>query len=285
MSICITQLPKYSIVFCVPAHPHHQPESAITGSEQFKPPSTQLCTPHPDIATALNNYMAQPPPPHIPPWLLARVQNCVSVPNDVHFESAMYGPIASYLHALFPLDRRFMVKPQGILWPDMSQSEAADGSDEEQHMAISSDDSDDPDYQYEHPRSDDTMASQDSYGVTTESRYVPGSSDSVSYPDFLLVKATETLTDDRLLLIVEVKKRNWPERNARLQLSRYLALAKTKRRVPQLQWLLILGNRTEVYHLESALHDAETVKGNDYNTTGADLRALIHNIAVDNWAI
>lgn len=74
---------------------------------------------------------------------------------------------------------------------------------------------------------DAANTSFDSYGnLTTKSSFKQG----FCFSDFLIVKATETLTDDTLWLIIEVKKDSKTIALARLQMAEYLKLATPKRR-------------------------------------------------------
>ncbi|KAF8874656.1 hypothetical protein BD779DRAFT_1565781 [Infundibulicybe gibba] len=73
----------------------------------------------------------------------------------------------------------------------------------------------------------------------------------IRYPDFIIVKATKNLTDDTILLIVEVKKDCDSKDAARLQMYEYLGMAASKRRAKALQGLLIMGAKSECCHLDS----------------------------------
>ena len=125
----------------------------------------------------------------------------------------------------------------------------------------------------------------DSYGNPTKSRRSLGSKQGFRFPDFLIVKATETLTEDTLLLIVEVKKDSKTIALARLQMIEYLQLAAPKRRDPRLQGLIIIGPRTEAFYLDSGSYNANPAAhpGPKFHTTGQNLKRRIHNIAAQHW--
>ncbi|KAF8958792.1 hypothetical protein BDZ97DRAFT_1840766 [Flammula alnicola] len=254
--------------------------------------------------------MAQPqiPMPHVDQWVTGRVRNVVSiVPRGIRFEASMYGPLLSYLATFFPAHRRFMIKPQAILRPkyigdfmsdiaeqgsDGSVSDRSDraemeeggddvsvneSEDEPREPDIGSD-SEDEDVDWDDAR--DT--SFDSYGDPTPSRD-EGSAQGIRFPDFLIVKATESLTDDTILIIVEVKRDSRSLPSSRRQIQQYLQLAATKRRVRFLQGFLIVGDVTESYYLNSEHRDAVAVRGPSFVTTNLALKARLHQVAAQNW--
>ena len=105
----------------------------------------------------------------------------------------------------------------------------------------------------------------------------------VVYPDFLVVKVTGSLTDDTILLVVEVKENQRSLRISRLQIQNYLKLAASKRRAPLLQGFLVVGATTETFMLNSDARNADIVIGPSFNTLGDGLANRMHNIAVENW--
>jgi len=123
----------------------------------------------------------------------------------------------------------------------------------------------------------------DSYGNPTSSRVINGSLKGYRYPDFIIVKATTSLTNDTILLIVEVKKNGNSITTSRLQIQEYLRMAAPKRRVRLLQGLLVMGPTTESFFLVSGAHDAAVVPGPSFHTTGQNLQTHIHTIAAQNW--
>ena len=284
------------------------------------------------------------PIPAVAQWVNNRLANSVAMFPGLRFENSMYGPLTSYLHAFFPADRQFMIKPQGILRPEHVGEYLSDiceqGSDDYQHWQAdevdmlqggddgvmefddnqkdegekdkSKDDDEEEEEGDEEDEDEDgedgeageeeeeadekgseemevnwdaANTSFDSYGNPTKSRRSSGSKQGFRFPDFLIVKATETLTDDTLLLIIEVKKDSKTIALARLQMIEYLQLVAPKRRDPRLQGLIIIGPRTEAFYLDSESYSANSVAlpGPKFLTTGQNLKRRIHNIAAQHW--
>ncbi|KAF8950041.1 hypothetical protein BDZ97DRAFT_2086204 [Flammula alnicola] len=163
---------------------------------------------------------------------------------------------------------------------DQQEDQQQEDQQEDQQQEEQQEDNDAEDMDW-----DAGNTSFDSYGNPTKSRRIPGSKKGSRIPDFLVVKATETLTDDTLLLIVEVKKNSRTLTVSRLQMIEYLEMAAPKRRDPLLQGLLIVGSRTEAFYLDSGHHDAAPCarRGPRFHTTGRGLKQRIHNIAVQHW--
>ncbi|GLB39460.1 hypothetical protein LshimejAT787_0606220 [Lyophyllum shimeji] len=278
--------------------------------------------------------MAQPPaaPPMLPAWLDGHLRNIVNAIPRIHFEHSMYGPLNAYLQTFFPPDRAFMIKPQGMLRPELhpfrpfdafsdigdredvprlteaeilnwtqglkegDQAAAPRPSDEAMDMQIDEEnfvpaifhrgpgdldifqnmdgsDEDEPD------TLPDPNISSDSYGVEVK-RTNRGN----RYPDFIVVKGTDGLNGDRILLIVEVKKGDDSLVAARMQIELYLTMAADKRRVPFLQGLLVMGATTECYFLDSLDGNPGDVSNPvQFLTTGMALQTRIHGVAVANW--
>ncbi|KAF8899449.1 hypothetical protein BD779DRAFT_1795869 [Infundibulicybe gibba] len=123
-----------------------------------------------------------------------------------------------------------------------------------------------------------SLASNDSYGVG-----IKHTNKGIRYPGFIIVKATESLNDDRILLVVEVKKSDDGQDAARLQIREYLELAANKRRVMFLQGLLIMGATTECYFLDSLDDNPGGISNPVYfHTTGPQLKTRLHEIAIAN---
>ncbi|KAF8884343.1 hypothetical protein BD779DRAFT_1472108 [Infundibulicybe gibba] len=267
--------------------------------------------------------MDQPPAtPTVPEWIDGRLQAIVSAIPAIHFEHSVYGPLAAYLHTLFPPERSFMVKPQGMLRPKLDHNDGPDidifsdigaqegpsgkwtrddilgwargvddglededtaelllfdpdGSAVELDILQNMDDDSDGEPEPDHIPGPDT--SLDSYGIG-----VKRTNKGIRYPDFIVVKATKSLTNDTILLVVEVKKDDDSRAAARLQICKYLEIAAGKRRAKFLQGLLVMGKRSECYRFgggeEGSIGDAFS-----FPTTSAELNAITHRIAVDNW--
>ena len=80
------------------------------------------------------------------------------------------------------------------------------------------------------------MDSVDSYGQPAE-RGVK----SIGIPDFIISKATGSLDEDCILLVVEVKKPQFSKHKAIFQVQRHLAMATERRSVQPLRGILIRG--------------------------------------------
>lgn len=249
--------------------------------------------------------------PVVEEWLQARFVN--SVGAATRYEHSIYGPLTSYLHAFFPSNRRFMVKPQGMLRPqraldlfeevgqgfnltlnmdysveiDPKQGILDEDEEDNDELKKLSEKVDEVADEYQEIDEGDTYfdeLSVDSYGHPVPSRNVPGSNNGVKFPDFVVVKASDTLTDDTLLLIVEVKISDNSRSLASLQIMDYLMKAASRRRDPLLKGLLIQGNKTAVFQLGPDGQPQQR-SGRRFNTGGDGFGKFLHSTAVRNWAM
>ncbi|TFK38152.1 hypothetical protein BDQ12DRAFT_735746 [Crucibulum laeve] len=270
-----------------------------------------LCIDHHKMA-------AQTTVPVLQPWALARLRNVVSIHPGVRFEASIYGPLLLLLFTIFPPIKQFITKPQGLLRPPLEAGgdiladiNNTDSDDEEKQVHEEPPYDDDVEYGVE-PESEnvpeetvseeDTSTededfimedgeeeglpefggdvSMDSYNCPTASRNVKGSYKHTSFADFLVAKGGESLTGDKLVLVVEVKKNRTNRRDARYQIQRYLIQSRRKNRDAHLVGILVLGQRTEAYTLSGPGDDAVVNAGLVYDTTSESLCNLLHGIAV-----
>ena len=114
-------------------------------------------------------------PTTVPPpdWVFQRI---IAVGGETRprYEASLYGQTTCLLISNFPLTRRFMIKPQGKIHPEFINN-----------------------------MNDTIRTSLDSYHA--EVLGFQGSESGVKIPDFIVVKATESKDDDRVLMLVEIK--------------------------------------------------------------------------------
>ena len=110
-------------------------------------------------------------------------------------------------------------------------------------------------------------------------------------PDFLLVKAQATLTDDTLIGLIEIKRNSLEAVNAKVQLNGYMKRAMSKtNRIDNLQGYLVCGGTTEVYRW---VDERLVLQGDPMFTIGMDVMngmndgndfiASIRQLARDTW--
>ena len=131
-----------------------------------------------------------PPPPD---WVFQRII-AVGRETGPHYEASLYSPTTCLLISNFPLTRCFMIKPQGKIHPEFISN-----------------------------INDSTIrTSLDSYHAEVLPQGFQGSESGVKIPDFIVVKATESKDDDRVLMVVEIKPSDQSLANSMEQLTTYL---------------------------------------------------------------
>lgn len=158
------------------------------------------------------NQAAQLP---YPSWLNLRLEAMFR--NPPRFDNPYYGPINGILNSIFPPAQSFLVKPQAILLPNqpiVSSSDLPPGTSQHPDASRSSSriaeaaaiaaqgDG------LSGPTSHDkkvSISSIDSLGDNILPRREGGWMDDVFIPDFLVVKATEDMSKDIPLVLVEIK--------------------------------------------------------------------------------
>ncbi len=146
-----------------------------------------------------------------------------------------------FLNVFFPISRKFIIKPQGLL---RAQVEDEDSPVEDQDS--DSDDSEESEIYNFQQGFENALAnnSSDSYhDIVGKTQGVKGS----SIPDFIIVKAGPKNKADILLAIIEVKINAADKPLGRLQICRYLTKASTKTQSHRMAGFLIYDNIVEIY--------------------------------------
>ena len=136
--------------------------------------------------------MATPNIPPPPDWVFQRII-AVGGETGPRYEASLYGPVTCLLVSYFPVTDFFMIKPQGKICPEFINDV------------------------------DDTIrTSFDSYRAEVLPRGFGGSESGVRIPYFIVVKATESKDNDRVLMLVEIKPLDRSLANSLEQLTNYL---------------------------------------------------------------
>ena len=163
-----------------------------------------------------------------PQWVYDRLA-ATGGENKARYEASLYGPLNAFLTSYFGVDQNFMVKPQPKIRPEFIGN------------------------------SEDVLfrPSLDSYHAEVLPRSFGGFEAQLRSPDFIVVKATASRDNDRLLLVVEIKPSDMFEENAVEQLSEYMGMLADKHRhdtkeplfANTLHGLLILGDHVRILPL------------------------------------
>jgi len=150
---------------------------------------------------------AFPPVRPLDEWLQRRLASTIE--EDLRFEASFYGPINSLLTHVFPLQQRFMVKPQPKLHPVAGMPPPQSEAESSERVSIDS--------------MNNVVQSRKAGRVSTDE------------PDFIVVKAGFEYGGDLALAVVEVKKKH--EKITRVdwdQALRYLRNISHKNPAPHL---------------------------------------------------
>jgi hypothetical protein len=196
---------------------------------------------------------------HPPAWVYARI-NFAGEALGARYEASLYGPINAFLASYFLLERCFMTKPQPKIRPDYEVDPAEP-----------------------QPRS-----SVDSYNSPVVSRADGGKEYPLREPDFITVKATHDIANDRVVLVVEVKPYGTNVIHARAQLEDYMETLAQKYRVDTdtsifehtLHGLLVIGNQVEMFTLNIA--DEIKVRG-PRTFDHHDVKEFMSTLVYANW--
>ena len=207
--------------------------------------------------------MANAPPNNmVPPWLAVRLRSAGGLLAP-RYEASLYGPINSLLNWYFPVVQEFMIKPQGKIRPEHT----SDVVDDDVEMV---------------------RVSLDSYGGEVLSREEKGGEQSLKAPDFTVVKATASLHNDRVLMIIEVKRFEMSLESAQNQIGEYFDALSDKYKFTngqplfdRLEGLLIVGKDVLLVTLSSA--GAEIEFSPIHDITSAAVHNFVREIAVANW--
>ena len=145
----------------------------------------------------MSDRMADVPPNiPIPAWLADRLWAAGG--NEApRYEASLYGPINSLLMWHFPVAQQFMIKPQALIRPEYINEILDDHNVELVRVSL------------------------DSYSGEVISRDEKGEEQSLKRPDFIVVKATPSLHNDQLLLVVEIKRQGVQLQSAKEQIAEY----------------------------------------------------------------
>jgi hypothetical protein len=211
----------------------------------------------------LEHRMAAPPNQPIPLWLAARLR---SAGGDLspRYEASLYGPINSLLVWYFPVTQQFMIKPQAKIRPEYSYDMVDDGDE------------------------DMVRVSLDSYDAEVLPREEEGGESSLKVPDFIAVKATASLHNDRVLFVVEVKRLHMSLQSAKEQLAEYFGALVDKHRFSDgqplfdhLEGLLVVGNLVTFATL--ATPGAIVQFSPFHDIAGGAVHTFVRAIAAAHW--
>lgn len=191
-----------------------------------------------------------------PPWVYQRII-AVGGQQGPRYEASLYGPTNCFLVPYFPISRHFMVKPQAKIRPEFINN------------------------------FDPTIRiSLDSYHAEVLPRSIRGSEIGVKIPDFIVVKATQSKDDDKLLLVVEIKTSDQSLNDSAEQLVSYLEAFAEKYRDDTeeplfriLYGLLLVGEKVKLYtfHIDGRIGTTGLL-----DITSPTVHSFLNNIATTN---
>jgi hypothetical protein len=143
----------------------------------------------------------------------------------------------------------------------------------------------------EHTRlSEEPEGSVDSYDAEVLSRDEGGREASYLIPDFIIVKATGSLHEDRLLAVVEVKPEDASQDEAEEQLQAYLEMVMSKNTIAgepiahRICGILVSGS--DVKMIDTVATAAESMHyTSSCNINGRPVHRFLRNISLQNWAV
>jgi len=179
-----------------------------------------------DQPLKLPSSIQQETPPSIPdhmagiePWVIYDLKSTIM--ENVHFEHQLYGPLNSFLEAIFPVRRRFMTKPQGLLRKVLEFDESEDEYMEEVSFGSTGG---------IHRSRNHRMLLAPIVVYLLIIPLAAGAEDEKFFPDFITVKVTPQLPgkprQHLMVAIVEVKRNDKvSETEALKQVAKYLQRA------------------------------------------------------------
>jgi len=199
---------------------------------------------------------AFPPVRPLDEWLQRRLASTIE--EDLRFEASFYGPINSLLTHVFPLQQRFMVKPQPKLHPVAGMPPPQSEAESSERVSIDS--------------MNNVIQSRKAGRVSTDE------------PDFIVVKAGFEYGGDLALAVVEVKKKrkkimrvDWD------QALRYLCNILHKNPAPDLTVYLVTGATTYSVQLPMGEEDMVPITYQFPTLTG--LQSSLECISKRHWAV
>jgi hypothetical protein len=189
------------------------------------------------------------------PWLESRIMSTLTDPN-VHYESSQYGPINGLLSHVFPIQRRFMVKPQAKLRPV--------GLREELNDARTSIDS-----------NSNEMLSRTTAGGKRET--------GIDEPDFVIVKSGPNYGDDVPVAIVEIKRNDRSYEQDIKQMERYMRHIHAMRCASDLKGYLVAKDQTVAFDLSRTGHSGTDIIFTHSISTRQELKSTLEYMAGAHW--
>jgi len=199
---------------------------------------------------------AFPPVRPLDEWLQRHLASTIE--EDLRYEASFYGPINSLLTHVFPLQQRFMVKPQPKLHPVAGMPPPQSEAESSERVSIDS--------------MNNVVQSRKAGRVSTDE------------PDFIVVKAGFEYGGDLALAVVEVKKKrkkimrvDWD------QALRYLCNILHKNPAPDLTVYLVTGATTYSVQLPMGEEDMVPIRYQFPTLTG--LQSSLECISKRHWAV
>lgn len=106
----------------------------------------------------------------------------------------------------------------------------------------------------------------------------------LGYADFITVKAGTTITNDCIIAIFELKKKETQDYEAVSQLIRYMEFAEPKTRDEDLSGFLVTGNQTTEWKYRWVGEVLYVDQVAEYETDSLQFRRLLHEIAKGFWS-
>lgn len=176
------------------------------------------------IQTLTSHRMANPNALNAPQWVYARLEATAA---KARYETSYYGPMNSWLVSYFTVVNGFMIKPQPKIRPPFT------------------------------PEGEDARVSIDSYENEVRPRELGGRETKLRSPDFIIVRATDNIAKDRMILIIEIKLGRIPLQLAMEQLMDYLLSMRKKIRLKpshplfnrDIRGMLVIGYQVRIISL------------------------------------
>jgi hypothetical protein len=198
---------------------------------------------------------AFPPVRPLDEWLQRHLASTIE--EDLRFEASFYGPINSLLTHVFPLQQRFMVKPQPKLHPVAGMPPPQSEAESSERVSIDS--------------MNNVVQSRKAGRVSTDE------------PDFIVVKAGFEYGGDLALAVVEVKKHEKITRVDWDQALRYLRNISHKNPASDLTVYLVTGATT--YSVQLPMGEEVMVPIRYQFPTLTGLQSSLEGISKRHWAV
>lgn len=192
------------------------------------------------------------------PWLENRFLSNLTDPN-VRYEASQYGPINAILGHVFPIQQRFMVKPQAKLRPLNNPREVPGAR-----------------------TSIDSNSNELFSRTTPQGKREKG----IDEPDFVIVKSGPAYGDDWPLAIVEIKRGEKSKEEDIQQMLRYMRhVFAMKQCVDDVKGYLVAKEYTIIFNTPHPGDDGLDLIITHINSTRTDLKGHLDNVAMAHWAL